>query len=208
MKLMIELTPDEHDAMLEVFNIAMGSAADTLSQMVEDEVTLSVPAFEFIDLEQLLQREQEHAGKMVCAVTQTISGAFDTQAMLMFQEDKAFRVVQAMLGEDLDEQIPVSEFSEIQQEAMTEIGNVVLNACMGSIANLFQSEFEVSLPNYRISTYQDLLQRSSQQSEIVLLLLIDFGLQRQEIEGHLAFLMDLPAMRELQQQVRILLENY
>lgn len=208
MRLMIQLTPDEYDAMLEVFNIAMGSAADTLSQMVNDEVTLSVPAFEFITLEQLLEREGDAAHKSVCSVAQKISGAFDAEAILMFNGEQAFRVVEAMLGEQPEELTPVDAFSEIQQEAMTEIGNVVLNACMGSIANMFQSEFHISLPSYRISSYSDLLEQTSSHGEIVLLLLIDFGLRRQEVQGHLAFLMNLPAMRELQQQIQRLLQTY
>ncbi len=206
---MIELSADEHDALLEVFNIAVGSSAQTLSQMVNDEITLKVPSFEFVNIEDLEQRAPNSANKQVCAVTEHTSGSFEADAILMFEEDNAIQVVQSMMQEEgFSEQIPLEEFSEIQQEAMTEIGNVVLNACMGSIANLFQSKFKLSAPRYNISSYDELFNSYDSGDNLVLLLLIDFGLRRQDIEGHLAFLMDLPAMEELKKNVQTLLESY
>ena len=126
----------------------------------------------------------------------------------MFEEQKAQGVIQAMMGEELDESLPIEEFSQFQQEAMTEIGNVVLNACMGSMANLFEAEFKYSLPTYQVNSYRNILHKKTPKGDVVLLLLIEFGLQQQEIQGNLAFLMDLTAMENLKQQIQILLESY
>lgn len=206
---MIELTEDEHDALLEVFNIAIGSAAQTLSQMVNDEITLQVPSFEFVDINELKERDPTMQGEQVCAVTEHTAGSFEADAILMFKEDNAVNVVQSMMQEEgFSEQIPLEDFSQIQQEAMTEIGNVVLNACMGSIANLFQSKFKLSAPRYKISSYDELFNPYENTGNLVLLLLIDFGLRRKDIQGHLAFLMDLPAMEELRRNVQSVLESY
>ncbi|MCI5210520.1 MAG: chemotaxis protein CheC, partial [Candidatus Electrothrix sp. ATG2] len=141
---MIDLNPLENDAMLEVFNIAMGMAGSTLSQMVDDEVTLQVPSIKFFTVEELLKNKEIMTDKPLVAVIQRISGVFNSDAVLMFTEDDALYVVQQMMNEDFDEILPANQFSEIQQEAMIEIGNVVLNACIASIANMFQIELNVS----------------------------------------------------------------
>ena len=208
---MIDLNPLENDAMLEVFNIAMSMAGTTLSQMVNDEVILQVPSIKFFTVEELLSTEEIMTDKPLVAVIQRISGVLNSDAVLMFTEDNALYVVQQMMGEDFDEILPADQFSEIQQEAMIEIGNVVLNACIASIANMFQIEVNVSVPCYQITTYREFFagkNRSGKSSEGILMLLISFGLRRHEIEGRLSFLMDVPALQEFKQQLQSFIESY
>ncbi|MCI5212680.1 MAG: chemotaxis protein CheC, partial [Candidatus Electrothrix sp. ATG2] len=103
---MIDLDAVENDAILEVFNIAMGMAGSTLSQMVDDEVTLQVPSIKFFTIEQLLKIKEVMTDKPLVAVTQHIAGVFNSDAVLMFNEDNALYVVQQMMGEDFDEVLP------------------------------------------------------------------------------------------------------
>ncbi|MCI5142357.1 MAG: hypothetical protein D3909_11710 [Candidatus Electrothrix sp. ATG1] len=208
---MIDLNPLENDAMLEVFNIAMGMAGTTLSQMVNDEVTLEVPSIKFFTVKELLKTEEIMTNKPLVAVTQRVSGVFNSDAVLMFTEDNALYVVQQMMDEDFDEILPADQFSEIQQEAMIEIGNVVLNACISSIANMFQIEVHVSVPCYQITTYREFFtgkNRSGNSSNGILMLLITFGLRRHEMEGRLSFLMDVPALQEFKQQLQNFIKGY
>jgi chemotaxis protein CheC len=208
MSMPFDLSTEEHDAMLEVFNIAIGAAADIMSQMVHDEVTLHVPSFDFIERDEMLRQEGDSAAQPVCAVTQRVGGIFDSEAMLMFREDKAFAVIQAILGEESGEAISVTDFSDTQEEVMTEIGNIVLNACVAAIANMFGTEFEIAPPRYRIGALGDILGRASAGNSLVLLLVINFGLQHQEIGGRLAFMMDIPALEEFRRRVQTLIQTY
>ena len=43
-------SPDEHDLIVELMNLGVGRAAHALSQLVNDEVLLSVPRLEFISV--------------------------------------------------------------------------------------------------------------------------------------------------------------
>jgi chemotaxis protein CheC len=208
MNTLLDLSPAEHDAMLEVFNVAIGAAADIMSQMVHDEVTLNVPSFDFVERDEMLRQERDAATQPVCAVTQRVGGIFDSEAMLMFKEDKAFAVIKAILGEEAGESISVTDFSETQEEVMTEIGNIVLNACVAAIANMFGAEFDIAPPRYRVGTLGDVLGRATSESNVVLLLVINFGLQHQEIGGRLAFMMDIPAMEEFRRRVQALIAAY
>ena len=51
-------------------------------------------------------------------------------------------IVKRMLGKHIDN-IPTTE---LYQDAIREIGNIMLNACMGSIANVMSISLEQELP--------------------------------------------------------------
>eukprot|EP00257_Ricinus_communis_P024177 XP_015584325.1 uncharacterized protein LOC107262641 [Ricinus communis] len=44
--------------------------------------------------------------------------------------------------------MPLKELTEMEQEAMCEIGNIMLNSCVGTLANIFQRELQGSLPRH------------------------------------------------------------
>jgi chemotaxis protein CheC len=73
-------------------------------------------------------------GDRVCGVSQHYEGAFATEAILMFPEDKSLDIVRLMVGDA----VPLQELTEMEQEAMSEIGNIILNSCVGTLANIFQ----------------------------------------------------------------------
>lgn len=213
---MLELSELEHDAMLEVLNIGIGYAADTLSSLVNDEVTLFVPSFEFLDYQEAVKKTAEFgSGTQVCAVSQhvetTTGSGFHSDTILIFSEQRAMQLVQFVTGEDMEYTLPISDFSEMQQEAMTEIGNIVLNACIGAIGNVFNTEFNVSLPFYQLTNYADLLggaRVEKNTDNIVMLLLINFELSKSQIQGHMAFKMDVPAFEDFKQHVIRLIDSY
>lgn len=213
---MLELNEIEHDAMLEVINIGIGYAADTLSSLVNDEVTLFVPSFEFLDYEEAIKRTAEFGSDtQVCAVSQhvetTTGSDFRSDTLLIFSEQRAMQLVQFVTGEDMEHNLPITDFSEMQQEAMIEIGNIVLNACIGAIGNVFNTEFSVSLPFYQLTSYRDLLGGSRVEKNtdnIVMLLLINFELSTSQIQGHMAFKMDVPAFEDFKQHVVRLIDSY
>ena len=57
------LGASERDAVTEILNVAIGQAAASLSQMVEDEVTLSVPVVEFLSPAAAAARLDEATGR-------------------------------------------------------------------------------------------------------------------------------------------------
>jgi chemotaxis protein CheC len=81
---LIPLTELERDALGEVSNIAMARAANSLRQMVEHEVLLSVPAVEILSQDQAAQLVANPDNPNLVAVRQDFSGAFAGRALLIF----------------------------------------------------------------------------------------------------------------------------
>jgi chemotaxis protein CheC len=61
---------------------------------------------------------------------------------------------------------------------MGEIGNILLNACIGSIANLTNAHFDSTLPEFRLGSGGELLRSANRSADdTVLLVFIDFNQQ-------------------------------
>jgi chemotaxis protein CheC len=199
---MFKLTELQHDALVEIFNIGVGHAARAMSEIVNEEVTMSVPSIFFVNRADAAKMLGNKDGERVCGVSQRYQGAFSTEAILMFPEDKSLDIVRLMVGES----VPLQELTEMEQEAMSEIGNIILNSCVGTLANIFSREMSGSLPEYHVGTSEDILIGPSAQAEtIVLMLHIDFILETHQIHGYVAFILDLTALHDLQEQIDLYL---
>jgi len=200
---MIRLSELELDALVELFNIGVGQAASAMSEIVNETVTMSVPSISFLSRSaaaKLLASKSTGSGR-ICGISQRYSGAFQTDAILMFPEEKSQQIVRLMVGESM----PLEELSQMEQEAMSEIGNILLNSCVGALANIFERELNGSLPDYHVGYSEELLSTSGQPEAIVLMLHIEFVVERQQIAGDVAFIMDVSALEDLKSQVNFYL---
>ena len=195
---MFQLTELQHDALVEIFNLGVGQAAAAMSRIVREEVTMSVPMIAFQSRAEVAKTMGTSEGRRICAIAQQFEGAFNTEAFLMFPEEKSLEIVRLMVGQSLS----MEELTEMEQEAMSEIGNIILNSCMATLANASGRELRGSLPAYHVGTGDIILGQSGKEWDgIVLTLKIDFNIERHQIHGYVAFLLDLPAMQDLRQYV-------
>ena len=195
---MFNLSEIQHDALVEIFNIGVGHAAAAMSGIVNEEVTMSVPSILFVNRLDAASMLVNNESRRICGISQHYQGAFTTEAILMFPEDKSLEIVRLMVGET----VPLKELTDMEQEAMSEIGNIILNSCVGTLANIFGQELQGSLPVYHLGTSEDILSASGGQSEAVVLMLhIDFILEKHQIHGYVAFILDVTALHDLQYQV-------
>lgn len=195
---MFYLSDLQHDALVEIFNIGVGHAARAMSEIVGEEVTMSVPSISFLNRAEAAALLCNQERRRVCGVSQRYEGAFTTEAILMFPEEKSLDIVRLMVGDA----IALTELSEMEQEAMSEIGNIILNSCVGTLANIFAQELRGSLPRYHAGTSEEILAATGDNaSTVVLMLHIDFVLEKHQIHGYVAFVLDLSALNDLQEQV-------
>jgi len=199
---MFNLSELENDALIEIFNIGVGQAAASMSAIVNEAVRMSVPSISFIPRVEAarLLGKSDGAPERICGVSQHFDGAFETEAILMFPEDKSLEIVRLMVGEA----VPLKELTEMEQEAMCEIGNIMLNSCVGTLANIFQRELQGSLPQYHVGTSDEILTATGSAADsAVLMLHIDFLLEKHQILGYVAFVLDISALHDLKEQINL-----
>lgn len=191
----IQLDGLEIDALTELVNIGVSRAAASLRQMVGRQIFLSVPSVEVISrkVAAVVMSERE-AGPLV-AVQQDFAGAFAGRALLIFPEENSLALVRAVAGDELSE----GELAELQDEALAETGNVVLNNCLATMANMLQRPLDMSLPGVLRSRGAELfdLGDSADPDGVALFLYINFAISEHDIRGYIAVLMDLPSLDAL-----------
>jgi len=189
------------DALGELLNIGMGAAAASLSTMVKQEVLLTVPIIRIVHQSKVPTQLDEVPPENVCGVKQTFNGDFSGDALLLFSETKSLSLVQAVLGDS----IPLEELGEMEEEAITEIGNIILNACLSSLANIFNEHLDSEIPQYLHEDLNALFSTDSDDDSFVLLLRMSFNIAEQDITGYVTFIMDLESITKISAQINKML---
>jgi len=199
----MSLSQLELDALAEVFNIGVGQAADALSQLAGSPVRLTVPQVAMVSKQGISDDLMRQGAERICAVRQGFTGVLNTEAVLMFPVQQSLQLVQMMVGGD----VPLEQLGEMEQEALAEVGNILLNSMVSGIADVLRLRFEGSLPHVELGPVRDVLTGNGQPQELVLSLLIDFAVDAMEVKGYLVFLLDVDSVTALQQTVRQFLEG-
>jgi chemotaxis protein CheC len=195
----IDLSELQRDALIEVFNIGVGQAANSMSQIVGEAIKLSVPIIEILPGDNKTEAISAIVrNPRICAVSQDFTGGINSKAFLIFPEGKTREIVRRMVGES----VSADELSEMEQEALSEIGNIILNSCFSSMSDLLYAEFHSSLPTYHLGLVGDVLTaQDSHDDNLLLLLHIDFSMPSDQINGYLVFLLTLPSFKALIQHI-------
>ena len=188
----------QQDTLSEHFNSGMAQAASALRDMARGTIEISVPTVSFLKRIAAANILVESADKRICSVAQRLEGEFNAHAVLILSESHSLAIVRQMIGDDT-----LDALNDIEQEALNEIGNIILNACIGTVADFLDGEFAISLPTARIGTGWGVLQFGPRADEqMVMLISIDFILAQQRIHGHVAILQDMTSepyfMRKLE----------
>lgn len=190
----VELSPIETDLLTEVLNIGVGHAAASLSQLVQQEIALSVPEIEF-------KKRDEFAlllgpDRNVCGISQTLSGPFEAESILLFAEENSLSIVKEMLGKEISDE----QLTDLQQEALVEIGNIVLNACIGGISKTLGETIIVELPQFDVGSPHEVL-HCHDNEDMILFMKIELSLKRSAIRGYMAFILQPTSLIRLKQSL-------
>jgi len=192
---MSSLSDLQVDAMTEIFNIGAGRAAASLSEIVGDEVKLSIPNIQLYQSTEISADTLALNSPRLGAVKQAFSGPFDADAMLLFTEERALEIVHDMMGS----QVGIEEVAEFEQEAMCELGNIILNACLSSMADMLDITMDSSLPSYSVGATDTVLRQIILEASqpLMLVLHIDMVIEKRHSHGYLVFLMSSSSLQKL-----------
>lgn len=199
---MTPLSEMERDALSELSNIAMARAAKSLRQMVEYQVLLSVPNVDIVSKEAATQLLTKSNNPKLVAIRQDFTGVFSGRAVLIFPEASSLELVRIVVGR----QLSLEDIINLEDEALAETGNIILNSWVATIANLLKSGLKMSLPTVIRGDSRQMF-RSDENQNLVLFLHIKFEISTKEIRGYVALLMDIPSVEELRLLIADFISN-
>jgi chemotaxis protein CheC len=193
-----ELSEIEQDALAEIANMGVSRAATSLRQLVSEQVLLSVPAVKIVTREAASQLVQKGNAASLIAVQQSFDGPFAGRALLIFPQARSLELVRSIVGDEHS----LEDVIDLEEEALAETGNIILNACLATIANVLRRTMRMSLPSILRGDGDALFDVKAGSSNLVLFLYIDFTIRNRDIRGFIALLMDLPSIAALKEIVR------
>jgi len=182
------------DALTELVNIAVSGSAVRLRGMIGQEVTLSVPAVATLPPSEAAKVMAELGLSDVVAVRQSFEGGLEGETLLIIPQPGPDDLLGLVL-EDVTEQ----ERSALEEDALKEIGNVLLTGFLSSIGNMLREDFEVAIPTLSHGSARELFEASDR--EVVLLIYINFGVRKRTVRGYFAMVLGLSSLNALKQML-------
>ncbi|KJU85949.1 CheC, inhibitor of MCP methylation [Candidatus Magnetobacterium bavaricum] len=188
------LTTFQVDALTELINIGVGRAAGVLNEMLMAHVSLQVPSIRLIVKSNLQQEITELFNMSTSIVRMEFRGPFSGIASLVFPADSAANLIGLLIGEmDLP-----PDMDSLRIGALTEVGNIVLNGVMGSLANILRTHVDYSIPIYQDNNlYRMIISDDTSTGPIILLARTRFKIEAQLIEGDIVLVFEVGSFESL-----------
>jgi len=193
---MMQLTTVQHDALIELLNIGFGRAAASLSELTGHRVLLDVPQVTLHSVGEVGEALERVVRGHVASVHQVFAGPVAGDALLILDESGAAMLKELLTNEPA---LPLS-MDASAREVITEVGNILLNACLGTFGNLLKVRVSFSVPHLSIEHVGGILGSliiSQQALSYALIVHAGFRLRNTEVTGYLVIVLSVASLDRL-----------
>ena len=192
----MELTKAQHEAVTELINIGYGRAAAALSELTGRRIILEVPKVVVFPIQQITAALVEVMSGEVASVHQVFSGPVSGNALLLLDHEAAVMLNTLLL----DEENPGGKLHAAAREALAEVGNIVLNACLGVFGNLLQVQVTFSVPRLHVESVEGVLRSISvneHELQYALMVHTRFHLRDSAVSGYMVIILGITSFSRL-----------
>ena len=119
------------DALREIGNIGVGNAINSLSALLNTEMKMTVPEVKFLEFKEvgsILGGDEV----LVFGILVQISGDINGMVMFLVKPESARTLINGLMGGGSAD---VLNFTEIEQSALQEIGNILCSSYLGALSD-------------------------------------------------------------------------
>jgi chemotaxis protein CheC len=191
----MELTVSQHDALTELINIGYARAAAVLSELTGHRISLEVPEVAVHLIPEILKKLEGAIRGEVASVNQVFSGAIAGNAVLLLDREAA-----VLLNRLLTDRPGINDLDGAAREVITEVGNIVLNACLGAFGNLLKVQVSFTVPALQIESVQKVLRSmtvAGSELEYALIIQTRFNMRASDVSGYLVIVLGVTSLETL-----------
>ena len=192
----MQLNEVQHDALVELLNIGFGRAGASLSRLTGHRVLLEVPQVSVHPISELSKSLHVIVSDEIASVHQIFSGPVAGDALLILDHTAA-----GMLKELLtDEPALPLKIDASAREVLTEVGNILLNACLGTFGNVLKVQVTFSVPHLNLETLTEVLQSlliNREGLRYALVVQAGFRVRDTELTGYLVIVLSVASLDRL-----------
>jgi chemotaxis protein CheC len=196
----MELSPSQTDALTELINIGYARAAGALSELTGHRIELEVPKVAMHPIKSVTRILSEVVKGEVASVNQVFSGPIAGNALLMLDQDAA-ALLNGLLTDSKTTGIGLDSGA---REVVTEVGNIVLNACLGVFGNLLEVQVSFSVPRLHVESVDRVLTSitvGKEDLKYALMIHTRFHLRMSDVSGYLIIILGVTSLERLLEEL-------
>jgi chemotaxis protein CheC len=190
------LTEKQMDALGEVINIAFARTAASLSQLSGSRVLLDAPGVEVLAIDEVPGALANFIKEEVVSVHQIFTGPVAGDALLMLNYEGAVNLTDLLCEYGLKSHT----LDASAREALTEIGNILLNACLGVFGNLLRVHVSFSMPRLHLESLDKMLRSITigvEDLRYAVVVSTEFRIRESAVSGYLAIVLGVSSLDRL-----------
>ena len=199
----MELTIDQKDALTELINIGYGRAAGALSELTGYRITLEVPQVSMHRIDSVPVILSDVIKSNVASVDQGFSGPISGTALLLLDEPAARAISQLLTDEPVKESDPLDTNA---REIITEVGNILLNACLGVFGNLLKVPIAFAVPHLQVAGVTAVLdgigRENPQDLDYGLMIHTRFLVKTNNFSGYMVIVLGVNSLERLLEELK------
>ncbi|MBF0225010.1 MAG: chemotaxis protein CheC [Desulfobacterales bacterium] len=207
------VSDEEKEILQEIMNIAFGNATADLAEVIDIYVVLSVPNIEILGVGAIPNfiEKSVKVYSEIDVVEQKFWGDFNGSGLLVFPNNAGRELINVLdEGGDVDS-FEAKPIDNLEKDILMEIGNILIGACVGKVAELLGTIVTYSPPqvisndnNNEYSYFID----SFDPNQSAILMKTVFKFKDQDISGLLLLLTNQESIEWLKQALNAFMESY
>lgn len=198
------------DALKEIINIAFGNAAALLSEVIELHATLNVPEIKIVHSKELRDfiGSTFNGGEDLHIVEQHYTSKLKGIAYLVFSRDSGKSFISLL--EEYNEMPANMSINLLEKETLTEVGNIIIGACLSKIAELLSDVVSYLPPRYIDGKYfyEDMPGNFFDGEGYAVILKTIFQFEKADVDGFLFLLINMDSIDKIKEAVDKFMKNY
>lgn len=190
------LTLQQKDALTELINIGFGRAAASLSRLTGHRVQLEVPQVMMCPVDELSDVLRPYIDGDIASVHQVFSGPVGGDALLVLDQRGAGILKELLTNEPA---LPLS-IDASAREVIGEVGNILLNACLGMFGNLLRVQVSFAVPQVTLEGLEAVVQSivvEREELRYALVVHAGFRVKNSSITGYLIIVLSVASIDRL-----------
>jgi len=187
----------QRDALTEVINIAFSRTANSLSELTGDRIILNPPKVDIVPIEELSEKLGKELNGEVATVHQIFSGPVAGDALLLLDYEGAIKLSALVSGE---EEVDYTYLTSSLKEVLMEVGNILLNSCLGMFGNILNLHISFSIPKVHLDQLNSILETliiSQEEINYALIAITEFKVKDSSIRGYLVIILGVTSLEKL-----------
>jgi chemotaxis protein CheC len=196
----MRLTGTQEDTLTELINIGFGRAAASLSKLTGHRVQLEVPNATMCRVGDLGVTLAPYIEGDIASVHQVFTGPVAGDALLVI-DHKSSGILKELLTNEPALPIAVDASA---REVIGEVGNILLNACLGMFGNLLKVQVSFAVPHVTLECLEQVLESLVVDQEglrYAMVVHAAFRLKGSSVTGYLIIVLSVASVDRLMRAV-------